>query len=66
MIEQKFLVPYPPPSSMSHPYPGNEPSVEQLVRAFTQILNPNSPLRKWVYTQFRVLVLAQPVLQKVP
>ena len=40
---------YPPPSSMSHPYLGDEPGVEQLVRVFAQVLDSNSSLRRCVY-----------------
>ena len=42
-------VPYPPPSSMLHPYSSDEPGVEQLVRVFTQVLDSNSSLRRCVY-----------------
>lgn len=49
-VNRRYIVqPYPPPSGMSHPYPGSELSVEQLVHALAQVLNPGSPLRRYVH-----------------
>ena len=42
---------YPSPSGMPHSYPGSELSVEQLVHALAQVLNPDSLLRRYAYTQ---------------
>ena len=62
-FEQAKLVPSPPPSSMSHPYSSGEADVEQLVRAFAQVLEPNSPLRRCVYLCYHA-DLTKLVLQK--
>ena len=50
--KQDELDPYPPPSSMSHSYLGDEPDVEQLVRVFAQVLDSNSSLRRCVYLRY--------------
>ena len=49
---------------MPHSYPGSELSVEQLVHALAQVLDPDSPLRRYAYMRCHVTALAQPVLQK--